>query len=137
MHRNQEKGFTLIEMSLVTVVLGIVVTITVMGTLRLVRSSRLVGATNTMVADLRHARTLATTEGRSFQILFQSGSYSIIRLAPSATVLKRFYPPGVSCTASDTATFYAWGLTAPITITLTTAEGSQVLQLASNGRVSH
>lgn len=137
MRFDQSRGFTLVEMSAVIVVIGIVAAITVMGTSNLVRSNRLVGATNTLVADLRYARTLAATERRDIDVRFTSGGYSLVRVSSSDTLLRRSCPPGVTCSASNPATFYAWGLTAPSTITMTVSGHSNVLNLAENGNVSH
>lgn len=136
MPRNRQAGFTLVEAMVVTVVLGIVTSVVIVGTTKMVRSSKLVGAVNTLVADLRHTRTLATTEGRSFLILFSSSGYSVCRSTPSQVVLQRTCPSGVTCAATDTATFFAWGLTAPVTVTLTASGSSKVVQLAANGNIT-
>lgn len=123
-------------MSILVVVLGTVVGITVMGTTNMVRSSRLAGTTNTMIADIHYARTLATKEARNFEIRFLTTGYQVARVNPSAVVLQRAYPTGVTASATDTATFFAWGLTAPITITVSSAGTNHVLQLAANGNVT-
>jgi hypothetical protein len=89
-----------------------------------------------MVADVRYARMLATSQGRNFEIRFQPTGYSVVRVTPPATILSRTCPSGVTCSATDTATFYAWGLTAPVTITLAATEGSRVIQLGANGSIT-
>lgn len=132
--RDREKGFTLTEMAVLLAVIGIVAGIAVFGTSRMVRSSRLSGAGQTLVADLRYARALATTQRRTVQVLFGTNGYSIVA---ADTVLTRTCPPGVSCTATDTATFFAWGLSVPVTITFANEDGSTVYQTAANGSVSH
>lgn len=136
MHCRRQKGFTLVEMCIVLGILGLLFATAVLGTSRLLRSHRLVGATNTLVSDLRYARVLATTQRRNFQIVFESGGYSVVRAAPPDTILRRQYPSGVSCTSSDAATFYAWGLAAPVTVTLANTSGSSVVQLSSNGNIT-
>jgi type II secretory pathway pseudopilin PulG len=136
MRRDHETGFTLVEMAMLLVVMGVVFTILVVGTTHMGRSSRLVGAANTLVGDLRYARMRATTEGRNFTVQFQPGGYSVARVTPLATVLSRSCPTGVTCSATGTATFYAWGLTTPVTITFTTTDGSKVLQLTANGNIA-
>lgn len=136
MRRDHRSGFTLIEMCVLIAVLGTVLTIAVAGTSRMIRSSRLSGTANVMVADLRYARMLATSQGRNYEIRFQPAGYSVVRVTPAATILSRTCPSGVTCSASDTATFYAWGLTAPVTITLAAAGGSKVIQLGANGSVT-
>jgi prepilin-type N-terminal cleavage/methylation domain-containing protein len=136
MHDHHARGVTLIELSVVMVVFGIVVTIAVAGTTQMVRSNRLVGTTNTLLADVRHARTLATTESSEFQIRFATGGYSIVRVSPARTAVTRVCPSGVSFAATDTASFYAWGLVTPVTITINGCSGSNVVQLTASGNVT-
>jgi len=137
MRREHEKGITLIEMTVLLAILGIVLAVVVQGTSGLLRSNRLTGATNMLVADLHYARALATKEGRSFQVAFQPGGYSIVRVPTAETVLARSCPGDVSCSATNPATFFPWGLTVPSTITLKNSEHTKVLRLAANGSVSH
>lgn len=136
MQRARSEGFTLVEMSLVIAVFGILATIAVLGTSRMIRSNRLVGATNTLVADLRYARGLAASHRRDYRIVFQSGGYSLVRVASADTVLRRICPSGITCSATANPTFFAWGLTAPSTITLSSESRSHILQLAANGNVT-
>lgn len=136
-HRTtDQRGFTLLEIMAVVVVTGILATVTVVGTTRLVRSTRLAGATNTVETDVRYARSLATSQRRNVEIHFVSGGYSIYVPAASDTVLRRVNPSGVTCSASGTATFFAWGLNSPTTISLATSERTNTLAVAANGTVS-
>lgn len=48
----------------------------------------------------------------------------------------RELPRGVACASTDTATFYPWGLTESVTITVSDSRRSDVLRLSSNGSVS-
>jgi prepilin-type N-terminal cleavage/methylation domain-containing protein len=136
MQDHRAKGFTLVELSALMVVFGIMAAIAVAGTSHLVRSTRLSGTTNTLLGDLRYAHTLATTECSEFQIRFVADGYSIVRVSPLRTALTRKYPTGVSLAASDTANFYAWGLVSPVTLTITGSSGSKVVQLAASGNVT-
>jgi type II secretory pathway pseudopilin PulG len=136
MRRNHDTGFTLVEMAMLLVILGALFTIVVVGTTRMGRSSRLAGAVNTLVGDLRYARMLSTTEGKQFTVQFHTGGYTVARVTPSSVVIRRSCPTGVTCSASGTATFYAWGLTTPATITLANTGGSKVLQLTANGNIT-
>jgi prepilin-type N-terminal cleavage/methylation domain-containing protein len=137
MHDHRAKGFSLVEMSVLMVVFGIMAAITVAGTSQLVRSSQLSGTTNTLLADMRYARTLATTECSEFQIRFAASGYSIVRVSPLRTAVNRTCPRGVTLAASDTASFYAWGLVSPVTVTINGGPGTNVVQLAASGNITH
>lgn len=137
MHDHRAKGFTLVETSVLLVVFGILAAMTVAGTRQLVSSSQLSGATNTLLADMRYARTLATTECGEFQIRFVADGYSVVRVSPLRTAVSRTCPRGVSLAASDTASFYAWGLVSPVTVTINGGCGTNVVQLAASGNITH
>jgi prepilin-type N-terminal cleavage/methylation domain-containing protein len=133
-HTHEQYGFSLVELMMVLIVFGLLVAIAIptLGTYQ--RSARLAGAANTLVADLHQARALANANRTTYRVLFHGASYAVV--SPSATIQTRTLPRGVDCTASDTATFYAWGLTEPITITLANGHYSRVMQLSGNGRIS-
>jgi len=52
------------------------------------------------------------------------------------TAVSRVSPSGVSFAATDTASFYAWGLVTPVTITINGCGGSNVLDLSASGNVT-
>ena len=137
MNRTHESGLTLVEMVVVITVLGMAIAIGVVGTRHMVRSTQLANATTILAGDLRHARALASSQRREFRVVFKTGGYSLVRVATADTVLRRRYPTGVTGTsAPNPATFFAWGMTSPATITITNTERSKVVQLAANGNVT-
>jgi prepilin-type N-terminal cleavage/methylation domain-containing protein len=136
-HPHKSNGFSLIELMIVVVVFGMLIAIAIPTMSGYLRSNRRVGAAHTLEADFHYAHTLAHEQGRTYQILFQPGSYTISQVSPFVTIRTRRMPLGVACAASDTAKFYAWGLTDPVTVTLTNAGHADTLRLAANGSVSH
>lgn len=132
-----EKGFSLLELMIVVGVFGILVAVSVPAISGSIRTARLQGAAQTLASDLRFARSLASAERRNFQVTFGSSSYSLSRVSPAAVVRVRTLPRGVTLNSSGTATFYAWGLTQPASITVSDHRSSNVVQLAANGSVSH
>lgn len=136
-HRHDASGFSLLELMTVLAVFGLLLAISVPAVNGHVRSARLNGAVSTLESDLRYARALSSAQRKTYAIQFASNSYSVVRVSPAKTVRTRELPRGVACAATDTATFYPWGLTESITITVSDSRRSDVLRLSSNGSVSH
>ena len=118
-------------------VMGVLLAFTLPASLRYMNSSRLTGASNQLATDIHYARSLANTERRTYRIVFNSTSYVVSRVSPAAILRTRALPRGVTIAVSDTAMFYPWGLTDPITITVTNDRGAQHFTIATNGTFSH
>jgi prepilin-type N-terminal cleavage/methylation domain-containing protein len=136
-NRHGEKGFSLLELMTVVGVFGVLVAISVPGVASHIRTARLTGASETLAADLRYARSLASAQRRTYAVAFGTNSYSVVRVSQPITVLTRPLPSGVTCSAPDTATFFAWGLTEAATITMTDSHRSNTVRLLATGSVSH
>lgn len=134
--RHAEGGFTLTEMLVTIAVMGILLGITAPAVSGYLRSSRVSGASNKLVADIHYANTLAREQRRTVQLQFGSGSYAIATVSPSAVLLTRELPDDVTATASDTVSFYAWGLTDAATILVCNAHDSTTIRLTATGSVS-
>jgi prepilin-type N-terminal cleavage/methylation domain-containing protein len=132
----KDGGFTLIELMVVLVVVGLVLMATMPSFSRYIASSRLAGAASTLVTDLHYARALANSQHTTYELRRTTAGYSLVRVAPTTTVLTRTMPRGVTLTAAGTTTFYSWGLTQPASITLQQGGHSSVVQLSASGRVS-
>ncbi len=131
------RGFTLLELMVVVTVIGIVAAMSVPAIMGYTNSSRLAGAMHTLVNDIHLARSLASSQRRTY-VLRRSGSgYSLASVSPNATVLSRAMPSGISFTAADSSTFFAWGLTQPATITLQHRGKTRRVWMTASGRVTH
>lgn len=137
MHSEKQTGFSLVELMVAVLVFGLLVAIAIPSVSGYMRTSRMSGASTKLQSDLRFAVSNASSQRTTYQILFQSGSYTLSRVSPATTIFTRQMPQGVACTASDTAKFFAWGLTKPVTVTMTDSHGSQTVQLLSNGNIIH
>lgn len=134
---HKPNGFSLIELMIVVVVMGLIVAIAVPTMSSYLRSSRISGATHMLEGDFHYAHSLAHEQRRTYQILFQARTYAVIQVNPVDTIRVRTMPTGVSCTASDTAKFYPWGLTDPVTVSMAVGSHADTLRLSANGSVSH
>lgn len=134
--RSDASGFSLLELMTVLAVFGLLLAISVPAISGNIRTARLDGAVNTLATDLRHARALSSAERRTYAMQFGPSSYSLVRVSPAEVVSTRELPRGVTCAASDTATFYPWGLTESVTVTFSDGSRADVLRLSANGSVS-
>lgn len=135
--RHEAMGFSLLELMVVVGVFGILVAIAVPSVSGYLRTARVQGAASTLAADLRFARSLATSQRRTYAVTFSPDSYTVLRVSPPSPVLRRAMPQGVQCSAPDTATFFAWGLTEAATITVADDGRSSTVRLLATGSVSH
>ena len=130
-------GFTAVELMVVLIVAGILFAISYPAMSRMIRDSKLVGAARTLEGDIHNAVSIANTQRTTYQIVFSSGSYVIQKASPVNVIQTRQMPNGVTCAATDTARFFAWGLASPVTITMTNQNGSQTMRILANGRVAY
>ena len=136
-HRPDAKGFSLLELMVVVGVFGLLVAISIPGISGYLRATRIKGAADTMAADLRYARSLSSAQRKTYAVLFNSNTYSLVRMSPLGVVRTRTLPQGVACAAPDTANFYAWGLTDPVAITVSDHDRSRTVRLSATGSVTN
>jgi prepilin-type N-terminal cleavage/methylation domain-containing protein len=137
MKRHRSSGHTLIELMMTMAIFGIIAAMSVLGVSSFIRSSRLAGASNALMVDLHYARMLASSRQSTYQIRFSPSSYRLVRVTPASTLLTRQLPLGTTCAATDTATFYPWGLADSIQVTVTNSGHTSILKVGANGRVTH
>jgi prepilin-type N-terminal cleavage/methylation domain-containing protein len=136
-HSPAQKGFSLAELMVVISVLGVLLAIAIPSMTGYMRSARVMGTSASLESDLKRGVALATSQRKNYQIRFASGSYSMVVVSPLSTVFTRTLPTGVTLTASDTATFYAWGLAKPVNVVIAAPSDTSRVHLVANGGVYH
>ena len=124
------------ELMVIVMLMGALYAMIVPAASSYLRSSRVTGASNTLVADLRYGRSLASTQRKSYQIVFTANSYTLSAVSPVKTITTRTMPRGVTCTASGTATFYAYGLTTAVTVRMVAGRDTSAVVLSPSGSVT-
>ena len=141
-----KRGFTLIELIVVIMLMGIITMIALPGFQSWMAKSRLNGAARQIMSDLMNARMKAASENNRFILtVINNHQYTILDdnnnngAANTGEIIitkdiKTSYPD-VTLSATGTFTFYPPGLAFGATCTVTNRAGSKNITLSSGGRV--
>jgi len=101
--RRDQSGFTLPEVTIVLVIMGVVLAIATSTWFATIEERRVDSATNQMVSDLRLAHSSATNRLADYQVVLDGDS--TYQVGHSAALQTRTLPDGVIVGASATFTF--------------------------------
>ena len=135
--KRSPNGFTLIETMVIVAIIGMLAGLGVPALSQYVQRQRVVGARNTLIADIQYARSLAIARRATYRIDFGATQYQIIENGPENVVKTATAPDGVTYAAGANPNFYPWGLTDPVNIVVGNPRKSSNVNLLPNGTVSH
>ena len=141
-----KRGFTLIELIVVIMLMGIIMMIALPGIQTWMTKSRLNGAARQIMSDLMYARMKAANENNRFVLtVLNNHQYRILddnnnngsAQTGEAIIIKDIKSnyPDVTMSATGNFTFYPPGLAFGATCTVTNPAGSKNITLSSGGRV--
>jgi prepilin-type N-terminal cleavage/methylation domain-containing protein len=138
-----ERGFTLVELLIGAMILGIIAAFAVPQFAGTLRAYRLQGATKVVWGDLHRARLMAIKENRSIRVDFTGASYTIVRVDSGVVAFSRnlaiSYPGVTASTSNDTVTFGSTGTAGGggKTIQVQSAEGTKTFTILTTGRIGN
>jgi len=137
MKRKRSPGFTLVELIIVIAIVAVCLAIAMPNIPTFSSGYRLKAAAREVATDLQLTRLLAVKENKTFQVIFGSNFYQVIRLSDGNVSKSRSFArdyPDLNLT-SVSVTFDPRGLSNGNTITITNSKGTKNVSVASTGRV--
>jgi len=139
MIKKHSSGLTLLELITVVAVIMILVAIAMPNIATFSSGYKLKAAAREVATDLQLTRLLAVKENKTFQVIFGSSSYQVIRLSDGIVAKSRSFGPeypDISLTnAAPTITFDPRGLSNGSTVTVANTRGTKNVSVAPTGRV--
>jgi prepilin-type N-terminal cleavage/methylation domain-containing protein len=130
-------GFSLIEIAIVVLIIGLVLGIAVPSFRGFTERARVDGTLEELVMDIQYARSLAVSKNRSYQIQFAGNSYQIIDMVSGAVLRDKAMPDRVGLAASGNPQFRSFGRTDPVNITVTGTHSFRTISVMSTGNIRY
>jgi prepilin-type N-terminal cleavage/methylation domain-containing protein len=135
--KKHSAGITLVELIIVLAILAVCSTIALPDIATFSSGYRLKAAAREVATDLQFTRLLAVKENRTYQVVFGTNSYQVIRLSDGIVAKTRSFGPDypdINLT-NLSITFDPRGLSNGSTVTVANAKGVKNVSVSSVGRV--
>ena len=137
MKSKRSPGFTLVELIVVMAIVTICLAIAMPDIATLSSGYRLKEAAREVATDLQLTLLLAVKENKTFQVVFGSNSYQVIRLSDGIVTKSRSFGsdyPNLNLT-NVSVTFNSRGISNGSTVTIANSRGTKNVSVAPTGRV--
>ena len=104
--RKHSAGFTVVELIIVIAIVTICLAIAMPDIATFSSGYRLKAAAREVATDLQLTRLLAVKENKTFQVIFGSNSYQVIRLSDGIVAKSRSFGPRLPRSQSDQCFHY-------------------------------
>ncbi len=129
-------GFTLVELMVALIVLGLALTITVPNVQRSLDRAKTDGALSELQSDLKLAISTARATGRAVRIEFGADGYRIVDAVDTTRVYRtQTMHSGVAIQASGNPVIFPWGQVQPANVQLNGHDNQHSIQILPTGRI--
>ena len=137
MKRKHSPGLTVLELILVMAIVTICLAIAMPDIAAFSSGYKLKAAAREVATDLQLTRLLAVKENKTFQVIFDSNSYQVIRLSDGIVAKSRSFGSDYSDLnlTNVSITFDPRGISNGNTVTVANARGTKNVSVAPTGRV--
>ena len=137
MNRKYSPGFTVIELIVVLALVTICLAIAMPDIATFSSGYKLKAAAREVATDLQLTRSLAVKENKTFQVVFGTNSYQVIRLSDGIVAKSRSFGPDYPDLnlTNVSITFDPRGISNGNTVTVTNPRGTKNVSVAATGRV--
>ena len=137
MNRKHSPGFTVIELIVVLAIVAICLAIAMPDIATFSSGYKLRAVAREVATDLQLTRLLAVKENKTFQVIFGSNSYQVIRLSDGIVAKSRSFGPDYPDLnlTNVSITFDPRGSSNGNTVTVANTKGTKNVSVAPTGRV--
>ena len=134
-HLRERGGFTLTEVMVVIIVVGLMASIAAPPFFRFVASNRLQTQSDRLAADLQYARQLAVSKNTIMQFSSDDAGWSVTNPVTGDVLREREFKHGMTFGADIEANFYPWGMADAKVFNVQNSAGTIVVTLLPTGMV--
>ena len=128
-------GFTLVEMMIVVLIIGILSSVSVPPMFRYVATHRLQTNTDRMASDMQYARSMAVSKAQVVNFSTTLTGYTLTDAVNGNTIRTVELDDGVVMGANYSVMFYPWGMADDETFGISSGAGAYEISLLPTGVV--
>jgi len=133
--RTDRRGFTLVEMMVIIVIVGILASISAPSIFRSVQGNRLRTNADRLAADLQYARSLSIATSQILRFTATPLGYQLTNPNTGTVIRETDLEHDLSLAANQTADFYPWGMADATIFNIANGAGNVQINLLPTGIV--
>jgi len=131
----QRNGFTLSELMVVIIIIGLMSAVTAPPLFRYMQSNRLQTSTDRMVADLQYARSLAISNGQILRFSATEAGYTLTDPTDGRLLREKNFDHGMALDAAVSVDFFPWGTANAANLEISNKSGMNQIAILPTGVV--